>query len=593
MKKTQSMIIFVFLLFIGITKVNAQAIDASIELVGRNTFGRELEIEVDCRDAGDSECYITDAKWYYNNTNSTNGGTLIVGTESGGTGYKNYYIEEDLVGKYIYVVATISSYDNDYEEITLTEITDADTNVTATVDNYIDYVDNSSYFINASATFEVGASLTLTLDGYTEKENESVFVYLTNDESVPLTETESGCTYPEISSEDYTKFKSVYNNKITVSADWFLLKGYTKAYVVKYINDKDNGGFYCEVNKDAINITKPSIPTLGSRYQFYLFTNDNSDKSLSTFPLFPYDGITGSHKLITKIGIINDNSLLKKLSKNTKGSLEELLTYAKSNNGTTFKYSDEHYYDNDIGSFSVTDGAYYYVYTTYENSDGLYRDFDDVTVVMGVNGMLSNDVKWTSSNTSTIWEDFVSNVKNNELLKDNEDIKITDDEDSLELITANQTKKITLTFNYNNGIVSFEVDKSLVEEDLFVVSLYQSIIIEEFLEMFHYDKEKSSKYLEDNPNLTIDKDGFEYILKNIKYVDDNGEIVGDVLTSFKFDLINGLKNYQENNNQYLDTPLENPPQTGLYYGIAILSSLLIIGLITYKKIRKHNKLIRL
>lgn len=48
--------------------------------------------------------------------------------------------------------------------------------------------------------------------------------------------------------------------------------------------------------------------------------------------------------------------------------------------GTIYKYLDD-VHDTDIGSFKVTNGAYYFVYTSYENTDGLYRDLDDVTVL--------------------------------------------------------------------------------------------------------------------------------------------------------------------------------------------------------------------
>lgn len=404
MKNLRTYIFLVCLLVIGsmgVLEVNAKDVEASIKLVGRNTFGRELEIEVDCKDAGTSECYVTEAKWYYTDTNSTENGTEIVGSSDiGGTGYKNYQIQQELIGKYIYVVAKVSSYDRDYDEITLTDITDAKTNVTEKVDDYIDYnVDNSGVSITATATFEVSASLELKLNGIEKEDNTDVYVYLSDGEEPPVTQTKNGCEYLDTSEKDYTKFKSIYNSKVTVADDWYLLKGYTKAYIVKWSYDKVNGGYYCEV-LNPVTVEKPAIPALGNRYQFYLFSGNDSvdyNQTLSTFPLFPYSGEKGSHQLITKIGIINDKNLLKKLSKGESDALQTLLDYAKNNEGTSFKYADEHYYQNDIGTFQVQNGVYYYVYTSYDNTDGLYRDFDDVTVVMGENGMLVNDVKWEAS----------------------------------------------------------------------------------------------------------------------------------------------------------------------------------------------------
>lgn len=398
MKNLRGYIFLVCLLVIGsmgVLEVNAKDVEASIKLVGRNTFGRELEIEVDCKDAGTSECYVTEAKWYYTDTNSTENGTEIVGSSDiGGTGYKNYQIQQELIGKYIYVVAKVSSYDRDYDEITLTDITDAKTNVTEKVDDYIDYnVDNSGVSITATATFEIGASLELKLNGIEKEDNTDVYVYLSDGEEPPVTQTKDGCDYPATSNKDYTKFKSVTNNKISVDYDWYLLKDHTKAYIVKRTRDNANGGAYCKVLK-PVTFEKPAIPSLGNRYQFYLFTNGGG--YLDTFPLFPYFGENGTHQLITKIGLINDKNVLKKLSKGESDALQALLDYAKNNEGTTFKYTDESH-STDIGTFQVQNGAYYYVYTSYDNTDGLYRDFDDVTVVMGENGMLVNDVKWEAS----------------------------------------------------------------------------------------------------------------------------------------------------------------------------------------------------
>jgi len=582
MKQIKYLLLILCLMFIGIIGVNAETIDASIKLVGRNTFGRELEIEVDCKNAGDSECYITDTKWYYNDSNSTEGGTEIVGSDVGGSGYANYYIEEKMVGKYIYVVATISSYDNDYESITLKEITDASTNVTAMVDDYIEYIDNSGYSIDATATHEVAAHVTLKLNGITKSEN--MYVYLSNGEKPIVTQTEKGCSYPETSEDDYSKYKAIYNSEINVADDWYLLKGYTKAYILEYVHDSKNGGYNCNVTENPIDISKQSIPTLGTRYQYYLFSEN--EKTLSTFPLFPFDGKNGSHKLITKIGIINDNSLLKKLSKNTNDSLSSLLEYAKKSEGKTFKYLDSASYNVDIGSFDVIDGAYYYVYTTYEDTNGIYRNFDDVIVVMGDAGMLVNDVKWTSSNNETIWEKFVEEFK--KMVKNNtEDVTVEYDDTSMTIKYQDYITK----FTYENGIVSYVKDDNIKDDKLLVDSLYQGFAITTFLNMFNYDLEKAYSYLQNNPNLTIDKDGFEYVIKEFKYKDNTGTISGDAFTTLKFDLINGLKNYKAHADEKI--PEEDVPPTGLAIGAAIVLSLMTlsgIGLIIYNKTTRKNKL---
>lgn len=397
----------------GVLEVNAKDVEASIKLVGRNTFGRKLKIEVDC--GVTSNCYVLGAKWYYNDTNSTENGTQIVDAVG-----DSYQIQQELIGKYIYVVAKIYQYDVDFGNmiswadlpgITRTDITDAKTNVTEKVDDYINYnVDNSGVSITATATL----SLELKLNGIEQEDNTKLYVYLSDGEEPPVTQTKDGCQVDE-SSHDYTKFKSVSNdakNRIYVDNDWYILKGYTKAYVVKRFYDNANGGVYCEV-LNPVTVEKPAIPSLGNRYKISLYS-DNLLDYLSTYVLFPYDGEKGSHQLIKKIGIINDKNLLKKLSKEESDALQILLDYAKNNEGTIFKYSDKHYSGNDIGTFRVQNGAYYYIYTTYDNADGLYCDLDDVTVVMGEYDTLTNDVKWEESE-----EENNNNNNNNNTNGDN------------------------------------------------------------------------------------------------------------------------------------------------------------------------------
>lgn len=403
MKKIFLIFIMAITLILGLNNVIAEeSITGSVKITGRNTYGRTLTAEASCTKPS-TECNF-EYQWYSNTTNSTTGGTVIKGATS-----KYYVIEESLKEKYIYVVVTAKvqsvSTSNSYISSEFKDITDSTNNVTATVSDYVDIDSTTKYSADVKATYEVGANLTITLNNIVLNENnvEYYVMFVNKGESRPIMkQTNLGCEYPETNHENINKFKYVNTTtgEIVIDDDWYILDGYDYIYVVKQTSDKVNGGRYCSITKEPINIKKPSLPDLGKRYQFYVFSESEFD-GLSTFPLFPYDGHNGTHTLKTKIGLIKDNSLLKKLANNSKDALSSLLEYAKKNDGTVFTYSDEHYYDNDIGSFKVTDGAYYYVYTTYDNSDGLYRDLSDVTVVMGESGMLVNDVKWTTTNPDT------------------------------------------------------------------------------------------------------------------------------------------------------------------------------------------------
>ena len=401
-KKVFLIFIMFFTFVLGVNFVSAaEKAIATVKITGMNVFGRTLVAEANCTKPENNDCSFS-YQWYSNTTNSTTGGTAIADSNS-----KYYVIDKSLEGKYIYVVVTATSYSNDYEATTVMDITDATTNTYAKVDDYVTIDSTTKYSIDVKATFEVGAKLTMTLNGIEEK-NDKVDYYVKfvneNDPMPTIEQTNIGCTFSDLDNDEIDKFKWVsdIDDTIVISDDWYLLNGYEYAYIVKQTRNTDEniGGIFCEIIKSPIKVDKPSIPDLGKRYQFYLFT-DADFKGLSTFPLFPTFGSTGDHMLKTKIGIINDETLLKKLANNSKDSLQSLLEYAKKHDGTTFSYHDEHYYKNDIGSFKVTDGAYYYVYTAYEDKNGMYRNLEDVTVVMGELGMLVNDVKWTTSNPDT------------------------------------------------------------------------------------------------------------------------------------------------------------------------------------------------
>ena len=251
---------------------------------------------------------------------------------------------------------------------------------------------------------EVGkiTKLDLHLNGTEIKDNTYYYVYFSNSNSEDIkskiTSQATGECQIETDYKDFSKFFSVNNDSsINVNDDWYMLNGYNYVYVVKqsYVEEEGN---YCEINKKPIYVEKTKLPKLTQRYQYFLFDEANrsskEDSTFDIFTLFPESGDIGNHKKITKIGLINDKDLLRKLSKNESGSLEELIEYAKKSEGTKYESDSENYNDIKLGNFNVINGAYYYIYTTYVNEEGLFRDLSDITIVMGEADMLVNDVKW-------------------------------------------------------------------------------------------------------------------------------------------------------------------------------------------------------
>lgn len=97
-------------------------ITGSVTIKGENEYGSTLTAET-VVNPGDAELTY---QWYYNDDNSTTGGTPIEGANK-----KDYTIGDGLVGKHIYVVVTAKK--PNYSDITFTDITDKNNNGSETV----------------------------------------------------------------------------------------------------------------------------------------------------------------------------------------------------------------------------------------------------------------------------------------------------------------------------------------------------------------------------------------------------------------------------------------------------------------------------
>lgn len=392
----KKLLLMVVLMFVCLVNVSAEEIDGSVTITGRNTYGKMLSLEIECTNVDTNLCKLEDIHWYSNDKNSTEGGTEITDA----VGKEKYVIDESLVGKYIYAVATIKSITGDYESKAVSDITDSENNVTATVGRYIEYIDNSKYSIDADYAVRAGSSLNVTLNGL-EENKDSVYIYFSNGEVPTVEETSSGCSMVDTSTWRYVDNS---NGKITDTRGLFLQDGYNQVYI--FIDTKDQG--HCKVTKEPITMKMPELQPLDKRYQYYFFS-DSSHFSL--FPLYPFYPESGSYSFITKVGIINDNNLLKKLAQNTNDSLTSLLDYAKNNDGITYENvydtGNTDWDDGDLDSLKIIDGMYYFLYTTtnLKTSEG-YRNIEGVSVAMAKLGYLSNDVEYdindgNNNNTDT------------------------------------------------------------------------------------------------------------------------------------------------------------------------------------------------
>ena len=252
----------------------------------------------------------------------------------------------------------------------------------------VNALDPNKYTISALAvTGNAGAELELKVEE--DFGDNSLYVMFMKDSSSKPTNVPSNNSEMSGSNVDYadiTKWKSVNANdggKINIYPDWYMLDGYNYAYFLECDSST------CKLSDKAFEVKKPDLPELGQRYKVIF---SNSEKQLNVYPYFPKTGENGSHKIIVKIGKINDNNVVYQVYKNN--SLSALLEYAKTAEGITTSFSDEKTDYISFEELNIENGAYYYVYTTYENTDGMYRDLSDVTIAMGKDNYLINDVKY-------------------------------------------------------------------------------------------------------------------------------------------------------------------------------------------------------
>lgn len=424
-------------------------------------------------------------------------------------------------------------------------------------------VNAADYSINVEAeTGNAGSGLEMSLEGIDEetahKNNYNYYVRFVNegDSKPQLTGTPHDSiegvgnginSYLSVNVYHDEK-NNAYHNSIAIDYDWYMLKGYTKAYIVE-CKTYDT----CSMLENPVSVEKPALPKLTQRYQNFLFTDQ---KKLSVFPFFPTIGKTGSHEINVKIGLIQDNELLNSIAKDKSGAYEELMEYAKQNDGTIFTAKEDDFTSDigvDIGSFAVTNGAYYYMYTYYTNKDGMYRNLDDITVVMGDAGMLVNDVVWNNFDTESIWDKFVEKFKDTELVKSFNDTKtkvqIESTTNSLTVILTDETSSYTTKFTYENGIITYV--PSDTDEKSFVDSVWVLNSLYALADLKGYDIDNVSQWMEKNKDksLNIKDDGLEFDTKEYIYEDETEgasvSVSGTIFTSFKLDVKNGLKSYEE------------------------------------------------
>ena len=248
-------------------------------------------------------------------------------------------------------------------------------------------------------------SFKLSVEGITTNKDSQYYLYLTNGNNKPTLSVDSSNFIKDgyYTSEDATSFQS-YSKSLTGKGEAILEQnGDVYAWIVESKLNNDNK----RENKfilESYKVERPALLSLGKRVTVY-FSNDET----STFNWNINAVNNESRKLKVKIGIMNDNSILKAIKNNESGALEKLLTYSKSAQATyngTLKMGKTEPIVNEIG---ITNGQYYYAYFELDDENGKYYPIEDVMLYQGkvdstgkwLYNYVDKNFKWNITDDST------------------------------------------------------------------------------------------------------------------------------------------------------------------------------------------------
>lgn len=256
---------------------------------------------------------------------------------------------------------------------------------------------------------KIGADIILTLEGTdVNLQNYYYLVKFVNEnDSKPVAPTSS----LDMGDDFTTKWTSVSsdNGIINVQQDWYMFSGYNYIYIASKANNDTNSNY--TVLDDKIKIERPDVIENKIRY-----TYSGAGSDYSIFTGYPHYGSNGNHNLYLKVGLIEDNILLKEYSNN---NYDNLFEFAKNDSKGSIVSCSDNYNSSCLSipdpQINIKEGSYYYVYIY--RDDPLYRDLSSVTIAEGFysdddnRGYLHYLDAISTDNETTFIQDIVPNPK--------------------------------------------------------------------------------------------------------------------------------------------------------------------------------------
>jgi hypothetical protein len=197
------------------------------------------------------------------------------------------------------------------------------------------------------------------------------------------------------------------NGEINISQEWALLNDYNTVYILK--KTKGNDGDKYEITSTPLYVNKPDLPDIKNAFSVYFVGQSKTINIYAKYqhPTTKNNFYLGEAKYITKIGLINDKDILKKFA-NGEEPYQELLNYAKTAEGQTYTLSSVNSYDGVKASdLNVVKNAYYYVYTRFTDSGGLYRNMEGINIAKEHDGFIMGDVDYSDMASTTLQSNYI------------------------------------------------------------------------------------------------------------------------------------------------------------------------------------------
>lgn len=190
------------------------------------------------------------------------------------------------------------------------------------------------------------------------------------------------------------------------------------------------------------------------------------------------------------------------------------------------------------------------------------------------------------------WTEFIESFKKTEIVDffetSGNTVEISSTENSLTVVTKDDTNTVTTNFKYENGIVTYIPSGDDSDNISFIDNFWIANCLYAIADMKGYDIEKLNQWYVEDREYTLAEDGIAVEKETTHYEEEGASITMTNTTAFSLDIVNGLKSF-ENMSFETDgeqTITENPETNSMVYvvsGILMMVAIATLVVIIYRQ----------